>query len=362
VANEIKSHTSLRGIAALFVAVLHFRAVLKPALDIDQYTSLFAKSYLWVDFFFILSGFILCRVYQKALFQPFATREFFVARFARIYPLHIATLLLLAAWQVVALSGSRTIGNWDTFALNVLNIHAWGFLSAYDWNYPSWSISAEFAAYLLFPGICIAMRWKMRIALLGMCLLLLTRVGYLLVADDPRENWERLALFECLPMFFLGVILHQAHWIDLKKIWIAVIQIAAAISILVVMHLGLNDALIFAPFAMLVFFTQMDTGILARALTWRPLVVLGEWSYSIYMLHACILIVSYMVWPKFVAIPLGLSDQASAAGRFATLLIVTLVAAGCSYMFFEKPMRKAIRQVRLGTAPAIAGIDRRQHR
>jgi peptidoglycan/LPS O-acetylase OafA/YrhL len=82
---EIKSHTALRGIAALLVVMYHSRSALPPSLNPDQFTLFFAKGYLWVDCFFILSGFILCYVYDtQPAERPEQRNRFFLARFARI--------------------------------------------------------------------------------------------------------------------------------------------------------------------------------------------------------------------------------------------------------------------------------------
>src|ERR1700744_3320893 len=97
---DIRSHTSLRGIAAVLVVAFHYAVPLRHVgFDVNRYTLLVARGYLWVDLFFILSGFILCHVYANQLVDIRSIASFFRARFARIYPLHIATLLLLVGCQ-----------------------------------------------------------------------------------------------------------------------------------------------------------------------------------------------------------------------------------------------------------------------
>src|SRR5258708_40084565 len=89
--------TNLRGIAAVWVVLFHFQSLIVQVI-LPQQTKLVAKGYLMVDLFFIMSGFIICHVYQQS-FQAGLTagsfRRFIVARFARIYPLHLFTLLFL---------------------------------------------------------------------------------------------------------------------------------------------------------------------------------------------------------------------------------------------------------------------------
>src|SRR4051812_26735215 len=121
---EIRSHTALRGVAALFVVIYHFVPQLRPTLDVDSYTHALSRGPLWVDFFFILSGYILCYVYAvRPGTGRRAATEFLWARIARIYPLHLATLLFLAIFQFVLvkiLHKEGQIGEWYTFWLNLI--------------------------------------------------------------------------------------------------------------------------------------------------------------------------------------------------------------------------------------------------
>ena len=347
---EIRSHTSLRGIAALLVVIVHFRSGLQGAIDLDQYTHFFAKGYLWVDFFFILSGFILCHVYAtKPGNSILSATEFLWARFARIYPLHIATLLFLVCLQLLESAVyNKTVqyGEWSTFWMNIFNIHGWGLLDKYDWNFPSWSISAEIAAYLSFPIICIGLLKAPRATFTFMSIAIALRVIYLIAADDPRAGWERLVLTTSFPMFFVGVILYQFRETAkrMNERTMTTLQVFAIVLITLLLHKGGNDALIIAPFALLVFATQTDTGILSKLLTEKSLIALGLWSYSIYLLHIPVKRVMDNVWPKFVTSPLELTVEQSAAGGFIVLIITTIGAGAVSYIFFETPARRVLRK------------------
>ena len=162
---EIVSHTSFRGLAALLVVIFHYRSFLDNSIQIDQFTGIFGKGYIWVDFFFMLSGFILCYVYLLDSNKPrfnFAIREFYLARLARIFPLHILTLSFVILF-FLSLGMLNTIlsGNFcclwddhfrsvDSLIANIFLVHAWSFYDIPTWNIPSWSISAEFACYLAF--------------------------------------------------------------------------------------------------------------------------------------------------------------------------------------------------------------------
>src|SRR5580693_6475909 len=89
--------TSLRGVAALLVAIFHFEMAIARFVPASL-TMFFEKSYLMVDLFFVMSGFIMFHVYRSSFEQalsPNAVKNFYVARFARIYPLHFFSSVLL---------------------------------------------------------------------------------------------------------------------------------------------------------------------------------------------------------------------------------------------------------------------------
>src|SRR5262249_48688850 len=126
----------------------------------------FARGYLGVDFFFVLSGFIITHVYLANLAHPTAaaTRVFLWHRFVRIYPVHVAVLaglmVLLAIGRVAGIPLNNP-EDWSSADLlwNLTLLHAWGFVDHPSWNVPSWSISAEWFAYLLFPLLAPALMW-----------------------------------------------------------------------------------------------------------------------------------------------------------------------------------------------------------
>lgn len=153
---NIPALTSIRGFAAIAVVLMHINSTY--AEQGLLFFSLFQYSSLGVDLFFILSGFILAYVYEEQNFSKLGIKSFFVtfmsARLARIYPLHIVTLLFTLL-IVLTLSGfserySEHFFTLQSFILNVFLIQNWGLVDI-SWNTVSWSISAEFFMYLLFP-------------------------------------------------------------------------------------------------------------------------------------------------------------------------------------------------------------------
>src|SRR5215469_14862557 len=95
-AGEIAALTSLRGVAAVGVLLLHFRNQFGPTINPDRFTHFFVRSYLFVDFFFILSGFVIALSYGSMFSRGINLRDyiaFLIKRLARIYPLHIVLLV-----------------------------------------------------------------------------------------------------------------------------------------------------------------------------------------------------------------------------------------------------------------------------
>ena len=158
---------SWRGICALLVVLMHF-----DGLWSFFEASFIQNSYLFVDFFFVLSGFVITHGYCDQITRVDDAMQFMVRRFIRLWPLHVALLavflmvelaaLLLHPWIGDAYGRMPFTGSRDgaSFVSNLLLLHAIGIHDEVTWNYPSWSISAEFCTYLIF-GLCVATarRW-----------------------------------------------------------------------------------------------------------------------------------------------------------------------------------------------------------
>lgn len=153
VQDHLKPLTSLRFFAAAWVVLYTYIHELKGALSIG----LLNKGYLGVDLFFVLSGFILSYVYFEGFKAGrFTYGKFITMRLARIYPLHIAmlvfTLLLIAAAAIAGQHLDANASNWAALPAHLTLTQAWGLAPTASFNHPSWSISAEWFAYLTFPA------------------------------------------------------------------------------------------------------------------------------------------------------------------------------------------------------------------
>ena len=153
---EIRALTGIRGIAALWVLFLHFGSELSVLItQVDKLKPIFSKGHVGVDLFFILSGFIITSVYSSVEnWEAEKVKSFIRKRFARVYPVHLFTLLILAGLVLLSkLMGKSISGDYSVqeFWYNVFMLQGFP-ISAASWNYPSWSVSAEFFGYLvIFP-------------------------------------------------------------------------------------------------------------------------------------------------------------------------------------------------------------------
>ncbi len=201
--------TAVRGLLALWVFAYHANLHLHFA----GVASLIGRGYLGVDGFFILSGLVLGHRHPNPSQTFAAYGRFWWRRAVRLYPTALAMLLLLGVALLLARLGGvrphqafRADGR--EFALQLLMVNGWGFSHGWSWNYPSWSISTEWAGYLLFPLLALlAARWDGRQAALaaavaGFALLLVSGLS----ASGLNLTYQG-ALLRFFPEFIGGILL-----------------------------------------------------------------------------------------------------------------------------------------------------------
>lgn len=289
----------MRGIAAVLVLLFHFRDVTLPVGEaLDAHTALFRTGFIWVDFFFILSGFILSHVYGSTMIgattsRSHAVRHFYLARLARIYPLHFATLLAMIAVELSAYAFRPHIADafvsdrkdWGAILQHLTLTHSWLTMHNLEWNVPSWSISTEIFAYLAFPLLLLIANhknWMVR-GLLPVTVLAIIAHTFANFSDVQDQQ----PLARCLAGFITGMLLyrlwHRAEGLPASAT--TALQLASVAVAIVALHLGWNQAIVLIAFALLILSTASDQGPLARVLSSPLLLLLGTLSYSLYMTH-----------------------------------------------------------------------------
>jgi peptidoglycan/LPS O-acetylase OafA/YrhL len=356
---ELKPLTSLRFIAAFWVLLYHFKDHL--GLGMGQF-GLVADGYLGVDLFFTLSGFILAHVYLTSLEGGrFGYGGFLKNRIARVYPMHLAAL----GAMLVLFAGAAMLGvgesNPDAFRLSdlpahLLMIHAWGTTPSVGWNFPSWSISAEWLAYLLFPlvaGLVLkAQRWSGAFALgaLALCVAsfwALSNLHQVLpwVGRDFSQMTAQIGALRILPSFLLGVALYafgREH--AAPKSWAWPIVAVSAGWVVAVTTLGWWEGLTWFGLAGLLYgLAETSRHGIDAPMSGRVFVFLGAASYALYMIHLPIDIVWFHALEKFGVTET--SDLALRVGAMVGVFVVCIAASAAAYLVIEEPARKWVRKL-----------------
>jgi peptidoglycan/LPS O-acetylase OafA/YrhL len=267
------------------------------------------RGYLWVEFFFVLSGFILTYAYWprlKDLLRRSGYLAFLRARLIRLYPLHLFMLLLILA-IVIGLRALAAQGGYLSifdlkyhqdvsvkgFLLSLSLVHAWNSMGSLTWNGVSWFVSVEFALCLLFPiflWLAEGRVWRgfalIATGLAGLVALLFTSKHGL---DITFHN----GVFRGLSDFSIGVgmavLFRRLKPRDRVPEWMHSLLQLLLLTLLgyVVMNTGWShtrmDIFTVLPLMALVFALAFDRGIVARLLQMRLPQKMGEWSYAVYL-------------------------------------------------------------------------------
>jgi peptidoglycan/LPS O-acetylase OafA/YrhL len=295
---------SARGLLAITVAAFHF-----PFLTHLTNLDLFEHTDLWVDMFFVLSGFVMTHVYLDRVNDRADLQDFLSRRFGRIYPLHLLTLLALLAIQLGGMAldlfeghqPEPMTGSYDLAALvpQLLLLNSVNLTSDLTWNIPAWSIGAEFYTYLVFAGVIfLAGRW-----LPWVSAAVAVAATAIILACSPYIGGitSDYGFYRCLIGFFLGVLgyLGYRRLAGLSALsraqvtGIEVLTLAAAVAF--VWLCPLDWPALFAPvlFTFVVLAFSRGDGLLGRLLELPVLQHLGKISYSIYLTHTVLIDLVY---------------------------------------------------------------------
>lgn len=358
---ELRALTSVRGIAAWLVVLFHIRHSIAGLPETAQ--AVLAKGYLAVDFFFLLSGFVIWISWSDRLRDGGAGRitEFLQRRIARIWPLH---LFMLAVGLCLALALRMTGRDTPQFPLAELPLHAmllqnWGFTGALSWNDPAWSISCEFGAYLLFPLLLFAIDWRRVpaaaiLVAIGALVQLLHMVFALQGAATLGEQIPRLGLIRCILEFACGTAI-GALWLRWRERWHlpACASAAAALFLLALWASGTLPETLAVPaaFAALLLALALSAGRPGNPLDAAPLHYLGEISYATYLGH-------FLLWFAF---KLAFVGDAHALGWPMIALYAALVLASSAALYHgvERPAQRRLNGLSLRRPQPVSAAESR---
>lgn len=359
--SQIKPLTSLRFFAAMVVVVLHIKDEFGPAFNLNDISLMFDAGGIGVDFFFLLSAFILSHVHRTDFVDsPWPLyKRFLLLRLARIYPVHLVTLLLwLVAFGLIPLIAGGLITAQDglaqkhtpgSFLSNLLLLHAWGFHDIETWNHPSWSISSEWFAYLLFPFmIAIWYRiadWRMRVALAilaygGASMLYYAEGAYGLLLTVHYGNLRIFFLFVIgVGLYDLYACLRDRQWrIPAADAW----AWSSIVVLLALMHVDASMAVL-VPVLVVMLLAAVDArASFLRVFSWAPLVYLGEVSYAIYMIHALVEKVWEFIYRKWLGD--GFFTFETGLVGLLAVMVACVVAGIVLHHVVERPARRYLRR------------------
>jgi peptidoglycan/LPS O-acetylase OafA/YrhL len=347
--SRLDALTALRFLAAVTIVIHHSRDTFIPA---DWIAGMPLDSA--VSFFFVLSGFILTYTYPEL---PSARHvgKFWLARFARLWPVHIATLVLTS----FTVPTTRIVDPL-VLASNVAMVQAWVPLPAFFFsgNAVSWSIATEWGFYALFPLLILSFRtnWPLKLFFAALMLYILVRISSTLPdysADyrgpsnfgvlyfSPLARLSEFLVGMCValswravrPRLDSNVFLWTAAEVAAVLLFVAYVLFGRSYVLSVATQHGSAAFLVWfiradlVPcFAIIMFVMASGTGIIGRLLACRPCVYLGEVSFCIYMLHA-ILIANLKNSPEIMALPVAV--------KFSLLTACVIGASMLAYHLIE---------------------------
>ena len=345
----LDSLTSLRFFAALTVFTWHLRGLVTlPLVNWVQ------TGYIGVSFFYVLSGFILAYVYTEKLRKGNVSsiKQFYVSRVAKLWPVHLLTFALSLPLVFVFgqyIVSSHLDGQLVSAAVaNLTLTQAWIPQNGFNFSYNgvAWSLSVEVFFYAVFPAIIYAFGRVSHVLttkrlIVIMCGLWLVTMLICLSIPAVMDDWRFYILpIARLPDFLMGILIGLI-FLNMRKAQVSVVKKASGtryeltVLLVLVVMLGVSGLLpqslrfsawLLPVWAFVIFIFAHQSGILSRLLAWRPLVFMGEASFSFYMIHQ--LVIRYMSLLQLPPVATVLMSLAAA-----------LILSGLVYVLFEEPLR-----------------------
>lgn len=366
----------LRGFAALLVVFYHM-----TVSSAFKALAVVNNGDLAVDLFFMLSGFVIASVYAGRIGDGRAMGRFLVLRFFRVYPLHLCVLAVFVAQELLKLylwrkgialnNGAPFTGDQSPGLLvaTLLLVQAWGPFDRNFWNGPSWSISCEAFAYLLFAVTAPWRPLRRRLAPVAVLAFAVASYTYAATTHDGlgQAFYGPAAVLRGVSGFLLGALMWEVVsaprcrdlLAGLTDRTLSLLQLATVAVVLVLMQLLHGPAIIVAlvPLALLVPLLHVDRGVVCDWLTTRAMQFLGEISYSVYMVHFFILLTADTLLKRLLPAAAHWPDLPMLPGTLVSLALagVVIAAATLTWRFVEEPGRAFGRRVVARRFPSAAG-------
>ena len=385
---RLEALTGLRFLAAAHVLFFHAGLAGLPGVPV-WIKNVAAHADLSVSLFFVLSGFILTYNY----FDPVrgcrtSDREFWVARFARVYPVYLLGLVLaipLLLNDLAQEDGTPLVTKIAAIVLVVVLLQSWLPQTAWLWNFPAWSLSDEAFFYWAFPGTARRLRGlrqsQIIIAMAAVWLVaqappviaqVLGPDGVAVIPESAMSTVMRGVQMNPLlrlPDFVIGILLgrfyllyisrEQQEQLPLRRLGpvfsiggLALSIAAVAVSAEYPFPLTWSRSLLAPLNAMLIFGLALGGGFLWKLLNTRALVLLGNASYALYLLH-----IPVIFWTLLAARSWFGVQSPECWEMFAAYVIVAVGVSILAFLVVEEPMRHLLRQLIIRRLRARAGTE-----
>lgn len=373
----LNSLTSVRGIAAILIVIHHFSKGLLPFWgdQLASYTFLIKNSYLCVDFFFVLSGFILAHVYLKSFNSGVIKKDyksFIFSRFSRIYPLHLLTLLFLVGLEILRLiyfmwlssHNPSQLTNSDlrppfsenysliSLLMNIVMLQAFDLINPplFDqntyWNQPAWSISAEWCIYLIVPFL-LCFLWQKKAFLNGLIYGLALILFCLIFKSGKLDLPGILSIVRCGAECTIGILTYQVYQSNIfqekfKQDWLGIM---AFLSIILIMHFNQGITLILPFVSIFLLSCSFNEQFINKFLSSKMMFFLGTISYSIYMVHWLIQDLIRTAWKLIFHQSFGTELTVNQATGIIIILVgLVIICSTLTYYLLELPLREKLKK------------------
>jgi peptidoglycan/LPS O-acetylase OafA/YrhL len=345
--------TGIRTLLAIAIILFHFTpphlGLLYPIID---------NGYVFVGVFFLISGYVLTYNYADRA-KTLVKREFWLARFSRLYPVYLLVLLISFRMVQDEWQARSHFEFWQGLILTPFVLQGWSPSVATFWNTVSWTLSSEVVLYAAFPWL-IRAPWPTRpsrliLLLLGLwaigltphCLYLFLNPDHIVGPVDRYSSTQMIRFLKYTPLpyvctFLAGVTLGKLQLaltlsprqrFVLCTISLAFVGLFFYTQVRHTPYLLMHGGLLTPLFAALLLGLSGPHPISALFAS-RPLLLVGESSYCLYLLHFNVyqLLHTYHVPER---LHLAAFDPWLS---YAILIALSLVV----FHFVEKPARKAI--------------------
>jgi len=348
---SIPSLTSLRFVAALFVVIFHYKVSDIGSRRLDFPEAISSFGYEAVTFFFVLSGFILTYVHVRAdsSIQQLnvSARSFFASRLARILPAYFIALAIAAPFFVrnyFAASTPDTLLFASGLVLVPLLLQAWYPPANLLWNAPAWSLSVELFFYAVYPAFTYALRRCSNVRFFFGSLAVVLAIGALrqTLASEAWQNFWAYSPLVHLPQFVFGAALARLFVFEKPRSPLELESMMATAILLLIPIIAYkpeiawlaNSGFLAVVFGIVIFGAAGARGPLTRILSADTLVLLGEASYALYIMHWPMLVWWRLVTRKY------LTFELSPIVDFVCYLALAMCLSVLIFLYVERPMRR----------------------